>query len=326
MRYGEVQVFSHLDVIVERGDRIALVGVNGAGKSTLSRILAGVESPTTGERRLGYQVTLDYYAQQQADKLASENTVYEEIAQGAALAVVPQLRTLLGAFLFSGDAINKRVGVLSGGEKSRLALAKMLLQPSNLLILDEPTNHLDIRTKDVLREALLQFGGTFIIVSHDRYFLKGLATKVLELRDGQLITYPGTFEEFLEWKERGEEAEGQSPELSVRHPSSAIHHPSSEAAGVLAVIAEAKRGKRRYTQQKAVRAERQKQEKRLAEVEQRIATLEERKTAVEGLMMDGTTFSDPQRAKGIASEYETLKRELEEQYVRWTALAETMDT
>ena len=326
MRYGEVQVFSHLDVIVERGDRIALVGVNGAGKSTLSRILAGVESPTTGERRLGYQVTLDYYAQQQADKLASENTVYEEIAQGAALAVVPQLRTLLGAFLFSGDAINKRVGVLSGGEKSRLALAKMLLQPSNLLILDEPTNHLDIRTKDVLREALLQFGGTFIIVSHDRYFLKGLATKVLELRDGQLITYPGTFEEFLEWKERGEEAEGQSPELSVRHPSSAIHHPSSEAAGVLAVIAEAKRGKRRYTQQKAVRAERQKQEKRLAEVEQRIAALEERKTAVEGLMMDGTTFSDPQRAKGIASEYETLKRELEEQYVRWTALAETMDT
>ena len=325
MRYGEVQVFSHLDVIVERGDRIALVGVNGAGKSTLSRILAGVESPTTGERRLGYQVTLDYYAQQQADKLASENTVYEEIAQGAALAVVPQLRTLLGAFLFSGDAINKRVGVLSGGEKSRLALAKMLLQPSNLLILDEPTNHLDIRTKDVLREALLQFGGTFIIVSHDRYFLKGLATKVLELRDGQLITYPGTFEEFLEWKERGEEAEGQSPELSVRHPSSAIHHPSSEAAGVLAVIAEAKRGKRRYTQQKAVRAERQKQEKRLAEVEQRIAALEERKTAVEGLMMDGTTFSDPQRAKGIASEYETLKRELEEQYAKWTALAETMD-
>ncbi len=326
MRYGEVQVFSHLDVIVERGDRIALVGVNGAGKSTLSRILAGVESPTTGERRLGYQVTLDYYAQQQADKLASENTVYEEIAQGAALAVVPQLRTLLGAFLFSGDAINKRVGVLSGGEKSRLALAKMLLQPSNLLILDEPTNHLDIRTKDVLREALLQFGGTFIIVSHDRYFLKGLATKVLELRDGQLITYPGTFEEFLEWKERGEEVEGQSPELSVRHSSSAIHHPSSEAAGVLAVIEEAKRGKRRYTQQKAVRAERQKQEKRLAEVEQRIAALEERKTAVEGLMMDGTTFSDPQRAKRIASEYETLKRELEEQYVRWTALAETMDT
>jgi ATP-binding cassette subfamily F protein 3 len=326
MRYGEVQVFSNLDVLIERGDRIALVGVNGAGKSTLSRILAGVESPTTGERRLGYQVTLDYYAQQQADKLASENTVYEEIAQGAALAIVPQLRTLLGAFLFSGDAINKRVGVLSGGEKSRLALAKMLLQPSNLLILDEPTNHLDIRTKDVLREALLQFGGTFIIVSHDRYFLKGLATKVLELRNGQLITYPGTFEEFLEWKERGEETEGQRPEERGRHPSSTIHHPSLETAGVLAAIEEAKRGKRRYTQQKAARAERQKQEKRLAEVEQRIAVLEERKTVVEQLMMDGTTFSDPQRAKEIASEYEALKRKLEEQYTLWTAAAETLDT
>src|SRR5262249_37356246 len=122
----------------------------------------------------------------------------------ARLDIVPELRSLLGAFLFSGDTVNKRVSVLSGGEKSRLALAKMLLQPSNVLILDEPTNHLDIRTKDVLREALLQFGGTFVIVSHDRYFLNGLVTKVLEMRNGQLIVYPGTFEEFLAWKERND--------------------------------------------------------------------------------------------------------------------------
>jgi ATP-binding cassette subfamily F protein 3 len=324
MRYGDVEVFRHLDLIVERGERIALVGVNGAGKSTLSRILAGVESPTAGERRLGYQVVLGYYAQQQAEELSSDNTVYEEIAQGAALEVVPQLRTILGAFLFSGDAVYKKVAVLSGGEKSRLALAKMLLKPANLLILDEPTNHLDIRTKDVLREALLQFGGTFIIASHDRYFLKGLVTKVMELRDGQLVIYPGTFEEFLAWKERGIQVPIQAPQPYVDKAPSALHHAPT-ALGVLTAIADAKRGKALYAQQKAVRAERQKQERRLAEVERQIARLEERKTEIELLMADGDTFSDPQRARAVASEYDALQRALDEHYAEWTSLVEILE-
>ena len=323
-RYGDLQVFRNLDLIIERGDRIALVGVNGAGKSTLSRILSGIEDPTEGERRVGYQVVLDYYAQQQAERLQGENTVYQEIAQNARLEMVPELRTLLGAFLFSGDAAAKKIAVLSGGEKSRLALAKMLLQPSNLLILDEPTNHLDIRTKDVLREALLQFGGTFIIVSHDRYFLKGLATKVLEMRDGQLTVYPGTFEEFLQWKEQGEELQVRSPESGVRSLKSETANPQS-ATDVLAVIEEAKRGKMTYAQQKAARAERQKRERRLGEVEQQIATLEERKATLETLMADGATFSAPQRARELAAEYETLKRQLEEHYAAWTELAEEAD-
>jgi ATP-binding cassette subfamily F protein 3 len=345
-QYGALQVFRDLDLIIERGDRIALIGVNGAGKSTLSRILAGVEDPTDGERQLGYQVVLDYYAQQQAEHLRGENTVYEEIVRDARLDVVPQLRTLLGAFLFSGDAVNKRVTVLSGGEKSRLALAKMLLQPSNVLILDEPTNHLDIRTKDVLREALLQFGGTFVIVSHDRYFLNGLVTKVLEMRDGQLIVYPGTFEEFLAWKERDDglqvpssKLEASSSEFGVR--SSELNNKSHQSpvtsrqlgvpnlqsrTDVFAAIEAAKRGKMTYAQQKAARAERQKREKRLAELEQRIAILEERKSTIEALMADGATFSDPQRARSLSTEYETLKAELEERYAVWSVLAEEMDT
>ncbi len=330
-RYGDLQVFRALDLIIERGDRIALVGVNGAGKSTLSRILAGAEDPTEGERQLGYQVILDYYAQQQAERLHGENTVYQEIAHDARLEMVPELRTLLGAFLFSSDAVEKKVGVLSGGEKSRLALAKMLLQPSNFLILDEPTNHLDIRTKDVLREALLQFGGTFVIVSHDRYFLKGLATKVLEMQAGQLTVYPGTFEEFLEWKEREEESRVQTREYGVRHPASGVR--SSEPGGrnsqslleVLAVIEEAKRDKMSYVQQKAARSERQRRERRLAEVEQQIATLEERKVALEALMTDGAAFSNPQRARELTAEYETLKHALEERYTAWTELAEEME-
>src|SRR5262245_37071178 len=330
-RYGDLQVFRDLDLIIERGDRIALVGVNGAGKSTLSRILAGVEDPTQGDRRVGYQVVLDYYAQQQAERLQGENTVYQEIAHNARLEMVPELRTLLGAFLFSGDTVEKKVAVLSGGEKSRLALAKMLLQPSNLLILDEPTNHLDIRTKDVLREALLQFGGTFIIVSHDRYFLKGLATKVLEMCDGRLTVYPGTFEEFLQWKEKGEEFNVQRSMFNVKgaksevaRPHLALRSPQS-VKDVLTVIEEAKRGKMTYAQQKAARAERQKRERRLGEVEQQIATLEERKTALETLMADGATFSDPQRAQELATEYDTLKRELEERYAAWAELAEEME-
>jgi ATP-binding cassette subfamily F protein 3 len=215
--------------------------------------------------------------------------------------------------------------VLSGGEKSRLALAKMLLQPSNFLILDEPTNHLDIRTKDVLREALLQFGGTFVIVSHDRYFLKGLVTKVMEMHDGQLVVYPGTFEEFLQWKERQEEASASTPTTRVeaKRQTGTVERKDQQAVSeVLAVIAQAKRGKNSYEQQKVVRAERQKREKRLAELEKQIARFEERKTAIETMMTDGALFSDPQRAKELTAEYDTLKHKLEEQYTAWPALAE----
>lgn len=326
-QYDSLQVFRNVNLIIERGERVALVGVNGAGKSTLSRILSGVEEATSGERRLSHQVVLDYYAQQQADRLTSDNTVYEEIAKNAPLAMTPELRTLLGAFLFSGDAVNKKVAVLSGGEKSRLALAKMLLQPSNFLILDEPTNHLDIRTKDVLREALLQFSGTFLIVSHDRYFLTGLVTKVIEMQHGQLVVYPGTFEEFLHWKERQTqkgkfESESSVPQAASLKPQASFVR--SEVADTLAVIQEAKRGKLSYEQQKAARAEQQKRERRLAEVEKKVTTLEERKSALEQLMADGTTFTDPQRARELTQEYEILKQTLEEHYAVWTELAETI--
>ena len=336
-QYDSLQVFRDVNLVIERGERVALVGVNGAGKSTLSRILSGVEDATTGERRLGHQVVLDYYAQQQADRLTSDNTVYDEIAKNASLALTPELRTLLGAFLFSGDAINKKVSVLSGGEKSRLALAKMLLQPSNFLILDEPTNHLDMRTKDVLREALLQFGGTFLIVSHDRYFLNGLVTKVIEMQHGQLVVYPGTLEEFLQWKERMSGV--QSPEFRVQQKKSSLSNPQSvtrnsqftignprsDMADTLAVIQEAKRGKLSYEQQKAARAEQQKRERRLADIEKKVATLEEKKTALERLIADGATFTNPHRARELTQEYETLKQTLDEQYAAWTELAETLE-
>ena len=205
--YGAHKVLDGVDITVERGDRIALVGPNGAGKSTLMRILAGVDHPSGGTRIVGHQVMTDYFAQDQAAVLTSTRTVYEEISSGSPLAMIPNLRNILGAFLFSGDDVNKKVGVLSGGERNRLALAKMLLTPSNLLLLDEPTNHLDLDSKEVLLDALNDYHGTLIFVSHDRYFVDKLAAKVIEVGGGQAPLYPGGYEDFLDWKKRREAGE-----------------------------------------------------------------------------------------------------------------------
>lgn len=326
-RYGNNKVFTGLELTIERGDRIALVGANGSGKSTLSRILAGIEAPTLGTRQLGHQVTLDYYAQQQAERLQTSNTVYEEVLSNAATEIVPQIRTLLGAFLFSADTVDKRVGVLSGGEKSRLALAKMLLQSSNMLVLDEPTNHLDIRTKDILKEALTQYTGTFVVVSHDRYFLKGLVTKVVELAEGSYTIYPGTFEEFLDWKtvnrpepQHSLESNSQKREQGRTSKGSPPNHHGIQ--GALAAIHQAKHGQTSYQRQKAERAERHKRAKRLTTLEQTIAHLEEKKATIEGALADDQIFRDHAKAQKVNADYSRVKETLREQYAEWTALAE----
>jgi ATP-binding cassette subfamily F protein 3 len=202
--YGDNVVLRHVDLMVERGDRIALVGPNGAGKSTLMRILAGVDQADEGVRLLGHQVVLDYFAQDQAAVLNGTHTVYEEMTSASPTTMVPLIRNILGGFLFSGEDVYKRVGVLSGGERNRLALAKMLLNPSNLLLLDEPTNHLDLDSKEVLLDALADYGGTLIFVSHDRYFVDRLANKVIEVGGGEAPLYPGGYEDFLYWKKQQE--------------------------------------------------------------------------------------------------------------------------
>jgi ATP-binding cassette subfamily F protein 3 len=202
--YGENVVLGSLDLLVERGDRIALVGPNGAGKSTLMRILAGVDRPDLGVRLEGHRVTIDYFAQDQAAALNPACTVYEEMSERSPNTMVPMIRTILGGFLFSGDDVDKKVAVLSGGERNRLALAKMLLRPSNVLLLDEPTNHLDLDSKEVLLDALSDYGGTLIFVSHDRYFVDRLATKVIEVGGGEAPLYPGGYEDFLYWKKQRE--------------------------------------------------------------------------------------------------------------------------
>jgi len=204
--YDGKGVFAHANLLIERGDRVALVGPNGAGKSTLMRMLSGVEAPDTGTREEGHQVVMQYFAQDEATALDPNLTVYETLSEGSPVQMVPAIRTILGGFLFSGDDIYKRAGVLSGGERTRLAVARMLLRPANTLLLDEPTNHLDMDSKDVLLDALEDFGGTLILVSHDRYFIDRLATKIVEIGNGEARVYPGTYEEFRWSKDHAAEA------------------------------------------------------------------------------------------------------------------------
>jgi len=204
--YGDKLVFSNVNFIVERGDRIALVGVNGAGKSTLIKLLAGREPATRGQYRIGHNVQPDYFAQDQYKELNPDARILDDLGSMSPRSTQTELRSLLGCFLFSEDDVFKKIGVLSGGERNRYALLRMLLHPANFLLLDEPTNHLDMRAKDVLLNALEKYTGTVVFVSHDRYFIDKLATRVFEVGDGTVEVFPGNYEDYL-WRKEGK---GQS--------------------------------------------------------------------------------------------------------------------
>ena len=232
--YGAKQVFAGVGFVINRGDRVALVGVNGAGKSTLIKLLAGTEAVSAGETRLGHNVQADYFAQDQYKALDPEARLIDDIGTVAppALSGQTQLRTLLGSFLFSEDEVFKRIGVLSGGERNRYALARMLLRPANFLLLDEPTNHLDLRAKDVLLEALQKYNGTVVFVSHDRYFIDRLATRVFEIEGGELHDYPGNYEDYL-WQKEGNVLRADEPETGPEPApaGSAFGNGNSDASG-----------------------------------------------------------------------------------------------
>jgi ATP-binding cassette, subfamily F, member 3 len=230
--YGVKQVFSGANFTIERGDRIALVGVNGAGKSTLIKLLAGAEPLSAGEYILGHNAEPDYFAQDQYKELDPNARVVDDLSEVAPRSTQTELRNLLGCFLFSEDDVFKRIGVLSGGERNRYALARMLLHPSNFLLLDEPTNHLDMRAKDVLLVALEEFTGTIVFVSHDRYFLEHLATRVFEIADGEVRVYPGNFADYI-WRKQGgaEKAPTLKDVLVAVPPAEPIPMPARAAAG-----------------------------------------------------------------------------------------------
>jgi ATP-binding cassette subfamily F protein 3 len=204
--YGDKKVLDNVKFTIERGDRVALVGVNGAGKSTLIKLLTGAEAPTSGQIKLGHNVVSEYFAQDQYKVLDGEARMLDDISRAALKVPEQELRSLLGCFLFRGDDVFKPLGVLSGGERNRFALARILVSPSNFLLLDEPTNHLDMRAKDVLLEAIAAFSGTVVFVSHDRYFIDRLATRVLEVEGGKVTSHEGNYADYQRWKGQAEES------------------------------------------------------------------------------------------------------------------------
>jgi ATP-binding cassette subfamily F protein 3 len=281
--YGDIAIFGDLTLHIERGDRIALVGPNGVGKSTLMRMLSGEEAPDAGERILGHNVVMQYFAQDEATRMDPEPTVYETLSSGSPLQMVPMIRNILGGFLFSGDDVYKRVRVLSGGERTRLAVARMLLRPSNTLLLDEPTNHLDLDSKEVLLDALVDYGGTLIFVSHDRYFVERLATKIIEIGNGTAVAFPGTYKEFLYHKAHAHEglrAEGSGQQKGSRAQGSGLTAESREpkASGVTPPrhAPQKAAAKPAHEEKKRVDAEARKKQKAAGARQARIATLEAR--------------------------------------------------
>ena len=256
--YGEKQVFRDVSFVIDRGDRVALVGVNGAGKSTLIKLLAGVEPATAGELRLGHNVEADYFAQDQYKELDPEARMLDDLWNLAPTHTQTQLRSLLGAFLFSEDDVFKRLGVLSGGERNRYALARMLLRPSNFLLLDEPTNHLDMRAKDMLLESLEQYTGTVVFVSHDRYFIDQLATRVFEIGEGEVRVFPGNYEDYLWRKQNRSEAPAvEQPIPAASLPGGNGHAPALKPKKINPIKLREMEQRRRQLEAEIARTERE---------------------------------------------------------------------
>ncbi|HKK61775.1 MAG TPA: ATP-binding cassette domain-containing protein, partial [Bacteroidales bacterium] len=295
-RYGSNQVLKEIDLIIERGEKVAFVGRNGEGKTTLSRILVG-ELDYEGSMRLGHNVSLGYFAQNQDELMDEDSTVYDAVDAVAVGDIRSKIRDILGAFLFSGEDVDKKVKVLSGGERSRLAMAMMILQPFNLLILDEPTNHLDMRSKDILKNALKQFDGTLILVSHDREFLDGLVDKVFEFRDQKIKEYSGGIFSFLEKRkvQSIREIERKTPEREISTKKNRLVNKES------------------YEKKKAYDREVRKLEKSVKLLEKQIEEKESELVKMDEILSD----PDNIESSDMFSDYQRKQESLEKLMKKW---------
>jgi ATP-binding cassette subfamily F protein 3 len=319
--YGDKQVFSGVNFIIERGDRIALVGVNGAGKSTLIKLLAGAEPATSGEYKIGHNVQPDYFAQDQYKELNPEARILDDLGEISPRSTQTELRTLLGSFLFSEDDVFKKIGVLSGGERNRYALLRMLLHPANFLLLDEPTNHLDMRAKDVLLNALEKYSGTVLFVSHDRYFIDKLATRVFEVGEGRVEVFPGNYEDYVWRKQRGTEADSTIPASQIFSEHSATQVEISQSANSgngngnppQTGLAEAKK--------RLNPIKRRQMEERCHELEEEIARLEASIAHCETSLQ---TFVSNEETMRLTEELSTHRSELQALMAEWEGLAQAL--
>ena len=304
-RYGENIIYDKLDATLERGQRIAVIGANGAGKTTLLRIIAGELSADAGKVTMGHNVVMGYYAQHHADTLERTSTLYDEVAKVAPTKGQSEIRGVLGAFLFSGDDVEKKIGVLSGGERARVALARLLLVPANLLLMDEPTNHLDLDSSEMLIEALQQYGGTILFVSHNRSFINQLATHVWDVRDHSVAPYAGNLDDYLYHQQQRAKAAGEV---------AAAERSASEAKSGVS-------DKERRRQEAEARQRRSSREgplkKEITEVEGKIAKLEMELKGYEASLADPMLYNDFVRARPIMDAHQAGKDSLTALYERW---------
>jgi ATP-binding cassette subfamily F protein 3 len=323
--YGSKLVFRNVNFMIERGDRIALVGVNGAGKSTLIKLLAGTETSTAGACKIGHNVEADYFAQDQYKELNPESRILDDLSEISANSTQTELRSLLGCFLFQADDVFKRIGVLSGGERGRYALLRMLLHPANFLLLDEPTNHLDMRAKDILLEALAAYSGTVVLVSHDRYFIDKLATSIFEIGDGRVEVYPGNYEDYR-WRKEGRAVTAPTLDdvpmrASPRNGSAQSLRPkyttdpdgNSVSDSVLTEEAAARR---------LNPIKRKQMEERTHELEATIAGVEARISACETALL---TFVSADETQRLGRELESQRTELAALMAEWELLSQNLE-
>ena len=303
--YGATSVFRDLSAQVLRGDRIAVIGLNGAGKTTLLKLLAGEIEPDAGAVAAGHNVVTGYFAQHHTERLDAERTILEEVHGLVPTQPQSWVRGVLGSFLFSGDEVDKRIGVLSGGERARVALARLLVVPSNFLLMDEPTNHLDLDSSEALIDALTRYEGTLLFVSHNRSFVNGLATRIWEVRDGGIDAQPGDLDDWS--RRRAEETAGEVQAGSSR--------PAPQG-----VQARRERALQREQRDKVLGPIK----RAVAELEQRIAQLEQEKKAAEAQLADPALFSDPARSTPLITAYRDASRKLEELYARWEHKSEEL--
>lgn len=311
---GKTNVIENLDLTVENGEMLVVAGRNGAGKSTLLRMLAGVDPITSGEVIPGTGVKIGYFSQDNAETIKGGETILEYVESQAPTELVPKVRDMLGSFLFRGDDVFKSLNVLSGGEKSRIALLQLLLRANNLLILDEPTNHLDMHSKDVLMNALKDFGGTVIFVSHDRGFIEGLATKVLELKPGSHREFPGNYKYYMERIEAEEAGIVGQFERGTGIATSSVNSTKTSEAKTDATKSA---GKLNWEEQKKIEAERRKNEKEVATLETEIAKAEEEKSALESKMALPEVYSNGAKAKEVQQKIDETAKKIETLTQAW---------
>ncbi len=312
--FGEKTVFKDVSLSLQRGDKLAVIGVNGAGKSTLLKILAGLE-PAEGEVRPGHNAILSYFGQHQAQELAGALSLLDTVYHAAENMTITQVRSLLGAFLFTGDEVDKKVRILSGGEKSRVALAKMLVRPANLMLLDEPTNHLDISSQEVLQEAMAQYEGTIIIVSHNRFFTNSFVNKVLEIRDGRGTLYDGNIDDYLARRRQEEQQDSVRSPAAEKELKSGPEKPGDKKA----------QRRAKALVRKQLNAKIGPWKKKSAAAEKEIEKNETRKAELEQLMADPDLYSDQERWSETSREYSRVERYLERAYRKWEEAQEKIE-